>query len=218
MDSRHELVRWVHLWSAQTRPGALMGTYGNFMGTSCSLWDLQISAPRNLKCWGQMCCADGRPGHRDAPRFHRDSTETQRDRSCAVRPCPSASKTTKCWKEKEVDCLPKDTGMFMVHGIFTCFRFVNSITINHRHFNQIKSIKSITCRAPQHLWWNLRSSSCDSAAAAHRLASGTHRAPSSAELQTWRRHSALVKFTAEAEAFVEILVVNHGNFVRKSSG
>ena len=24
------------------------------------------SAPRNLKCWGQMCCADGRPGHRDA--------------------------------------------------------------------------------------------------------------------------------------------------------
>lgn len=37
----------------------------------------------NLKCWGQMCCADGRP-------------------------CPSASKTTKCWKEKEVDCLPKE--------------------------------------------------------------------------------------------------------------
>jgi len=37
----------------------------------------------NLKCWGSMCCSDGRP-------------------------CPSASKTAKCWKEKLVDCLPKE--------------------------------------------------------------------------------------------------------------
>lgn len=52
------------------------------------LGECQVGAPvkcpnSNLKCWGQMCCADGRP-------------------------CPSASKSTKCWKEKEVDCLPKE--------------------------------------------------------------------------------------------------------------
>ena len=47
-------------------------------------------------------------------------TETPTYCGCAVRsvrPCPSASKSTKCWKEKEVDCLPKDTGMLWnAHG------------------------------------------------------------------------------------------------------
>lgn len=147
----------------------------------------------------------GTETHRDAPRFHGDAGIGPD--SCAVRPCPSASKFTKCWKEKEVDCLPKDTGMFMVHGIFTCFRFVDSITINHRHFNQInhrdhfgisiKSNQSNQSQAGRH------SISVETCAVLLVILPRQHigslpvrtelRAPSSAELQTWRRHSALVK-------------------------
>ena len=112
---------------------------------------------RNLKCWGSMCCSDGRSenpesgvaeaGHGEVP--GNQVTHTSRCPNCIVgwlqvstwffgsatpwfsndvdpwsilyilvvgfsefhfwrRPCPSASKTAKCWKEKLVDCLPKD--------------------------------------------------------------------------------------------------------------
>lgn len=129
---------------------------------------------RNLKCWGSMCCSDGRSenpesgvaeaGQGEVPA--NQVTHTSRCPNCIVgwlqvstwffgsatpwfsndvdpwsifyilvvgfsefhfwrRPCPSASKTVKCWKEKLVDCLPKDR----VSDIVVCNSTSNLHTI-----------------------------------------------------------------------------------------
>ena len=139
------------------------------------------SSPRNLKCWGQMCCADGRPGHRDAPR----RTETHRDADrfwlcCKICKALSFSFEEHQVLEGEGSGLPPEG-----HWNFQeCSWFMGSSLVirklnhrYHRHFMAFLTIKSIT--GTRH---SISVETCAVVVvivplAAHRLASGTYRAP-----------------------------------------
>lgn len=180
MDSRRELVRWVHLWSAQTRPGA-----GNFMqfrhhscnsGNSGSLWDQivaeesEVLGPDVLR--GRSAWAPRRTEtHRDADRFWL---------CCKICKALSFSFEEHQVLEGEGSGLPPEG-----HWNFQeCSWFMGSSLVirklnhrYHRHFMAFLTIKSIT--GTRH---SISVETCAVVVvivplAAHRLASGTYRAP-----------------------------------------